>query len=875
MFQADIEAALGEKPRPGARNSSGGGDGSVGLDGELEAMAQRLAAGAAAESALPPALDMPKRTVAGRNSAATSHRSVEASAASVAAPPPAPSPYLPTPLPPLPPPGGYPPGHPHVFRFPPPEPRPPVPGVASTRAAPGSTFGGTDWWGQAAEDNEDDEWADDDDPGYVVLPLSDEEFLRFVEFAAEEQHQKQLAEEEAAEEAATLASAALAAPTPLPPPPPPPPPPGRPPTWSPTSDDADSSLDEDSADSPNSPRRSSSGRQLRSSDRSSSEDRELGGARAEATGARAGLPPRPTPARTPPLSPMGDEGADDSFLSGGGDEGEVVAGGTDGGRSGGSERSIRSKYASITSVQPSGSVPSTGSAFAGGGSSSGVPAATTPERPAGYNASLGSFALKVIFRPNSTGFEDSKDFVAARGSLIAGRYQVEETLGQAAFSTALQCVDLAATGHGDGSGEPLSVCLKVIKNNKDFFDQSLDEIKLLHYLNGSGDPDAHHVLHMYDFFYYKEHLFLVAELLRENLYEFGKFVRESGDAPYFTLPNLKKVARQILEALDFVHRLGLIHCDVKPENIVIRSYSRCEVKLIDFGSSCFTTDHPTTYIQSRSYRAPEVILGLPYDGRIDIWSLGCVVAEQLTGYVLFQNDSVQTMLARIQGVLGPFPEKALAAARDTAKYMTPNNIVYERVRVEPDDPLAAPAPTPEEIEAEVDALPLTELVDLGALAEGFDDLDGEEEDAREQRWQDLVAAAADANRAAMLYAKAEAAMAAQASAAAEQYQYLVVYPKHTTLRHRLHTPNRLFLDFVGHLLTIDHTARPTAAEALQHPWLFSDDEEEAAAERAFEAARWAQEQEPGNGVVDEEGANGGAAPGALLGGGYGAEGNSF
>jgi hypothetical protein len=77
----------------------------------------------------------------------------------------------------------------------------------------------------------------------------------------------------------------------------------------------------------------------------------------------------------------------------------------------------------------------------------------------------------------------------------AARYRVEETLGHAAFSTALQCVDLAHRS-GSNSGEPLSVCLKVIKNNKDFFDQSLDEIKLLHYLNSAGDPDKHHVLHM-------------------------------------------------------------------------------------------------------------------------------------------------------------------------------------------------------------------------------------------------------------------------------------------------------------------------------------------------------------------------------------------
>ena len=56
-------------------------------------------------------------------------------------------------------------------------------------------------------------------------------------------------------------------------------------------------------------------------------------------------------------------------------------------------------------------------------------------------------------------------------------------------------------------------------------------------------------------------------------------------------------------------------------------------KIIDFGSSCYVTDHLTSYIQSRSYRAPEVILGVPYGQKIDIWSLGCIVAELWTGQV--------------------------------------------------------------------------------------------------------------------------------------------------------------------------------------------------------------------------------------------------
>ncbi len=186
------------------------------------------------------------------------------------------------------------------------------------------------------------------------------------------------------------------------------------------------------------------------------------------------------------------------------------------------------------------------------------------------------------------------------GTIIAGRYEVYDVLGQAAFSTALQCTDLAADSDRN---ESQWVCLKVIKNNKDFFDQSLDEIKLLQYINSRGDPDDHHVLRLIDYFYHKEHLFIVSELLKENLYEFGRYIRENHLEVYYTLPRLKRIAKQVLLALEFVHNLKLIHCDVKPENIVIKSFSRCEVKLIDFGSSCFTTDLLTTYIQSRSYRS--------------------------------------------------------------------------------------------------------------------------------------------------------------------------------------------------------------------------------------------------------------------------------
>ena len=160
-------------------------------------------------------------------------------------------------------------------------------------------------------------------------------------------------------------------------------------------------------------------------------------------------------------------------------------------------------------------------------------------------AGLSAFHLKVIHAPLKTGFEVDKDFVPERDMIVAGRFQVEEFLGEAAFSTAIQCKDLASDDK-----EPESVCLKIIKNNKDYLDQSLDEIKLLHFINSRRDADRYHVLKLHDYFYYKEHLFLVTELLKDNLYEYSRFIRHSGAEPYFTLPRLKKIMQQLLEAVE-------------------------------------------------------------------------------------------------------------------------------------------------------------------------------------------------------------------------------------------------------------------------------------------------------------------------------------
>ncbi|KAJ8763982.1 hypothetical protein K2173_004847 [Erythroxylum novogranatense] len=277
------------------------------------------------------------------------------------------------------------------------------------------------------------------------------------------------------------------------------------------------------------------------------------------------------------------------------------------------------------------------------------------------------FNLRIIHRKNRTGFEESKDLPIVLNTVIASRYYVTEYLGSAAFSKVVQAHDLH-TG--------VDVCLKIIKNDKDFFDQSLDEIKLLKLVNKNDPADERHILRLYDYFYHQEHLFIVCELLKANLYEFQKFNQESGGEAYFTLSRLQVITRQCLEALEYLHGLGIIHCDLKPENILIKSYNKCEIKVIDLGSSCFKSDNLCLYVQSRSYRAPEVILGLPYDERIDIWSLGCILAELCSGQVLFPNDAAVMILARMIGMFGPIDLDMLERGQETHNYFTEEYDIY-------------------------------------------------------------------------------------------------------------------------------------------------------------------------------------------------------
>lgn len=237
----------------------------------------------------------------------------------------------------------------------------------------------------------------------------------------------------------------------------------------------------------------------------------------------------------------------------------------------------------------------------------------------------------------------------------ANRYQVLDLLGKGTFGQVVKCLDLERNEF---------VAIKIVKNLPAFHSQGLVEVKLLQTLNSKYDSDVYPMVRMLDNFIFRNHLCLIFELLNVSLYELIRQNQFRG----LSVQLVSIFTKQILTAMVALHQTRIIHCDLKPENILLEDATSPNLKVIDFGSACFDNQAVYTYIQSRFYRSPEVILGLPYKLSIDVWSLGCIVFELFVGLPLFPGLSQHRMLMRFIKFLGMPPYRMLAEAKDTSKF---------------------------------------------------------------------------------------------------------------------------------------------------------------------------------------------------------------
>ncbi|XP_053262775.1 homeodomain-interacting protein kinase 2 isoform X5 [Podarcis raffonei] len=240
---------------------------------------------------------------------------------------------------------------------------------------------------------------------------------------------------------------------------------------------------------------------------------------------------------------------------------------------------------------------------------------------------------------------------------MTNTYEVLEFLGRGTFGQVVKCWKR-------GTNE--IVAIKILKNHPSYARQGQIEVSILARLS-TESADDYNFVRAYECFQHKNHTCLVFEMLEQNLYD---FLKQNKFSP-LPLKYIRPILQQVATALMKLKSLGLIHADLKPENIMLVDPSRqpYRVKVIDFGSASHVSKAVcSTYLQSRYYRAPEIILGLPFCEAIDMWSLGCVIAELFLGWPLYPGASEYDQIRYISQTQGLPAEYLLSAGTKTTRF---------------------------------------------------------------------------------------------------------------------------------------------------------------------------------------------------------------
>ncbi|EEY20180.1 serine/threonine-protein kinase prp4 [Verticillium alfalfae VaMs.102] len=247
--------------------------------------------------------------------------------------------------------------------------------------------------------------------------------------------------------------------------------------------------------------------------------------------------------------------------------------------------------------------------------------------------------------------DDKEGYYKIRiGEVMNGRYQVQSMLGKGMFSGVARAVDITTKK---------LVAIKIMRNNDALRKGGFTEISILQKLNDADPENRKHIVKFERHFDFNGHLCMAFENLSLNLRE---VLRKFGNNVGINLGATRAYAHQIFVGLAHMRKCTIIHADLKPDNILVNE-NRNVLKICDLGTGVDRSDAATAhneitpYLVSRFYRAPEVILGMPYDYAIDMWSIGCTLYELYTGKILFTGDSNNQMLKAIMEVRGKITPK--------------------------------------------------------------------------------------------------------------------------------------------------------------------------------------------------------------------------
>lgn len=273
--------------------------------------------------------------------------------------------------------------------------------------------------------------------------------------------------------------------------------------------------------------------------------------------------------------------------------------------------------------------------------------------------------------PKYAGDDEHGHYTYQIGELFAGRYTIMKLLGQGTYGKVFQVWDNRQREY---------CALKVIKAIPKYREASKIELRVLAMLNRCDPESNYNCVKMRGCFDFRNHVCIVTNLHDVSIYDFlksNKFVPFPGS-------QVVSFARQIFKSVAYVHSLGLVHTDLKPENMLLTSsesiqgkYKRprarapdsrlelvnTDITLIDFGSSVFHDEYHSSVVSTRHYRAPEVVLGLEWSYPCDLWSIACLLVELCTGRVLFETrDNLEHLHMMQKAVCRNFSPKQLADA---------------------------------------------------------------------------------------------------------------------------------------------------------------------------------------------------------------------
>ncbi|WVR08517.1 hypothetical protein IAU60_005572 [Kwoniella sp. DSM 27419] len=259
-------------------------------------------------------------------------------------------------------------------------------------------------------------------------------------------------------------------------------------------------------------------------------------------------------------------------------------------------------------------------------------------------------------------------YIIKPDDVIGGRYKIVRLLGQGTFGKVVEARHIETRQ---------KVAIKVIRAVQKYRDASKIEIRVLETLKQNDPGNDNKCIHLEEYFDFRNHPCLVSELYGLSVFD---FLKQNAFQP-FPEKHIQDFAKSLLRSVAFLHTLKLVHTDLKPENILLysnearlvgprarnaRSKSilrNTEIRLIDFGSATFESEYHSSVVSTRHYRAPEIILGLPWSYPCDMFSIGCILVEFYTGDALFQTHDNLEHLAMMEVVMGKFSQRMIEKGR--------------------------------------------------------------------------------------------------------------------------------------------------------------------------------------------------------------------